>query len=201
MMVKICGITNREDAQAALDAGASAIGLNFYRHSPRYISPTGAAMITGKLPGNVLKVGLFVDEHPDVIAKVALQAGIDIAQLHGDSACTTLPVWKALPIREAIEIGWFASDSAEAFLLDSASGQLFGGTGTTFPWSLAREARELTSKKIIIAGGLDESNVEQAIEEAQPWGVDACSRLESEPGRKDHEKMRKFIRAALATER
>jgi phosphoribosylanthranilate isomerase len=199
MMVKICGITNREDAEAAADAGASAIGLNFYRHSPRYVSPTGAAMIVDKIPAGVLKVGVFVDEHPDVIARIALQTGLDVAQLHGDSSCSTLPVWRSLPIREAVEVSWFADDEAEAFLLDTAFGDLHGGTGKTFRWSLAREAGELTSKKIIVAGGLDEINVQQAIEEARPWGVDVCSRIESEPGRKDRDKMRKFIQAALAS--
>jgi len=200
MMVKICGITNREDAEAAVDAGASAIGFNFYRHSPRYVSPTGAALIARKVPPKVLKVGVFVEEHPDSIARIALQAGLDIAQLHGDSSCPTLPVWRALPIREAVEVSWFADDEAEAFLLDTACGELHGGTGKTFRWPLAREASELTSKKIIVAGGLDETNVQQAIEEARPWGVDVCSRIETEPGRKDHVKMRKFIQAALATD-
>jgi phosphoribosylanthranilate isomerase len=199
MMVKICGITNREDAEAAADAGASAIGLNFYRHSPRYLSPTGAAIIAGKIPAGVLKVGVFVEEHPDTIARIALETGLDVAQLHGDASCPTLPVWRALPIREAVEVSWFADDTAEAFLLDTPSGALHGGTGKTFRWALAREAGELTSKKIIVAGGLDETNVQQAIEEARPWGVDVCSRIESEPGRKDHVKMRKFIQAALAT--
>jgi phosphoribosylanthranilate isomerase len=199
MMVKICGITNRDDAEAAADAGASAIGLNFYRHSPRYVSPTGAAMIASKVPAAVLRVGVFVDESPDAVARIALQAGLDIAQLHGDSSCATLPVWRALPIREAVEVSWFADDDAKAFLLDTASGTLHGGTGQTFPWPLARDAAKFTSKMIIIAGGLDETNVRRAIEEACPWGVDVCSRIESEPGRKDRAKMRKFIQAALAT--
>ena len=199
MMIKICGITNREDAEAAVDAGASAIGLNFYRQSPRYVSPTGAAMIAAKVPASVLKVGVFVDEPPDTVARIALEAGLDVAQLHGDSSCTTLPVWRALPIREAVEVSWFADDAAEAFLLDTPSATLQGGTGQTFRWALAREAGQLTSKKIIVAGGLDECNVQQAIEEARPWGVDVCSRIESEPGRKDHARMRQFIQAALAT--
>lgn len=199
MMIKICGITNREDALAAAESGAAAIGLNFYRSSPRYISPTGAAMIAGKLPEGVLKVGVFVDEPPDSIARIALQAGLDVAQLHGDYTCSTLPVWRALPIREAEEVSLFADDTAEAFLLDTPSSTLHGGTGETFPWQIAREAGKLTSKKIIVAGGLDETNVQQAIEEARPWGVDVCSRIEIEPGRKDREKMRKFIQAALAT--
>ena len=198
MMVKICGITNREDAQAAVDAGASALGFNFWRDSPRYISPTGASLITENLPGTILKVGVFVDETPDVIAKIALQAHLDVAQLHGDSECPALRQWRACFVSEALDVDFLSDPDAEAFLLDTASAELRGGTGRTFRWSLARDAAGRMGKKIVIAGGLDADNVQTAIAEAQPWGVDACSRLESSPGRKDHVKMQMFIRAALA---
>jgi phosphoribosylanthranilate isomerase len=198
MMIKICGITNQDDAHAAVNAGASALGFNFYRESPRYISPTGASLIAEKLPEGVLKVGVFVDDTPDVIAKIALQAGLDVAQLHGEAACPAVRVWRACPIRDSIEFDCLEDPSAEAILLDTGSAELRGGTGLTFRWALAREAAKSTTKKIIVAGGLDEDNVQIAIAEAQPWGVDACSRLESSPGRKDHLRMRNFIRAALA---
>lgn len=198
MMVKVCGITNWQDALAATECGASALGFNFWRHSPRYISPTGASLITEKLPASILKVGVFVDETPDVIAKVALQANLDVAQLHGASECPALRRWRACRVRETLEIDCLADLEEEALLLDTASAQLRGGTGLTFRWSLAKDAAQTIGKKIIIAGGLDASNVQTAIAEAQPWGVDSCSRLESAPGRKDHEKMKNFIHAALA---
>jgi phosphoribosylanthranilate isomerase len=98
MIVKICGITNREDAMAAVDAGAAAIGFNFYRDSPRYISPTGAAMLAEKIPSNVWKVGVFVNEEAESVARIALQAGLDVAQLHGTSEARGLRVWQACTI-------------------------------------------------------------------------------------------------------
>ncbi len=198
MIVKICGITNQGDAHAAVQSGATALGFNFWRHSPRYISPTGASLITEQLPAGVLKVGVFVDERPDVIAKIALEAGLDVAQLHGEAECPAVRNWRACPIRDTLPIECLADLDAEAFLLDTSSTELRGGTGVTFRWSLAKEAAQTTGKKIVIAGGLDADNVQTAIGEAQPWGVDSCSRLESSPGRKDHAKMEKFIRAALA---
>jgi len=192
MMVKICGITNRDDAMAAVEAGASAVGFNFYRDSPRYVSPTGAAMISSKISASVWKVGVFVNETPEVIAKIALDVGLDVAQLHGTSDALGIRIWRACR-PDASLIACMGDDTAEALLLDSPSEGQHGGTGRTFDWSRAR----VNLKKIIIAGGLDASNVRQAIEEAQPWGVDACSRLERSPGLKDHEKMRKFVKAAL----
>jgi phosphoribosylanthranilate isomerase len=198
MLVKICGITNHEDALAAVEAGATALGFNFWRHSPRYISPTGASLITEQLPAGILKVGVFVDERPDVITKVTLDAGVDVAQLCGDAECAAVRTWRVCPVRDTLPIECLADVDAEAFLLDTSSTELRGGTGQTFRWSLAKNATQMTGKKIVIAGGLDGENVHAAIAEAQPWGVDSCSRLESSPGRKDRLKMQKFIRAALA---
>jgi phosphoribosylanthranilate isomerase len=195
MIVKICGITNRDDALAAVEAGASAIGFNFYRDSPRYVSPTGAAMIAEKLPSEVWKVGVFVDDDADSIAKVAVQAGLDVAQLYGKAAALGIRVWRACRIDDPLGLNIFLSDqTVEALLLDSPSENQYGGTGQTFDWSRAKGL----PKNIILAGGLDEANVTRAIEQAHPWGVDACSRLEKSPGQKDHEKMRHFIKAALA---
>jgi phosphoribosylanthranilate isomerase len=189
MIVKICGITNRDDAMAAVDAGASAIGFNFYRDSPRYISPTGAAMLAEKIPANVWKVGVFVSEEAEAVARVALQVGLDVAQLHGTSEARGMRVWQACAIGDWELIG----AGAEALLIDTPSTKVYGGTGQTWGWPQARDI----SRRIIIAGGLDANNVQQAVEEARPWGVDACSRIEREPGLKDHDKMRKFIKAAL----
>ncbi len=190
MMVKICGITNREDALAAVEAGASAIGFNFYRESPRYISHTGAAMIAKKLPASVWKVGVFVNESPSMIAKIVLDVGLDVAQLHGTSDISGMRVWRAVP--SDVELKEPLPD-VEAFLIDTPSHQMLGGTGKTWNWSQAPRH----TNKIIIAGGLDAENVRLAIEQARPWGVDACSRIEKSPGLKDHEKMRKFVKAAL----
>jgi phosphoribosylanthranilate isomerase len=192
MMVKICGITNREDALAAVEAGASAIGFNFYRESPRYISPTGASMIAAKLPANVWKVGIFVNETPETIAKIALDAALDVAQLYGTSEARGIRVWRAIQANESL-LSHVNDETAEAVLLDTPSDDLHGGTGTSFDWSRAKGL----PKHIIIAGGLDATNVRRAIEEAQPWGVDACSRLEKSPGLKDHDKVREFVKAAL----
>jgi len=192
MMVKICGITNREDALAAVEAGASAIGFNFYHDSPRYISPTGAAMIAEKIPGNVWKVGVFVDERPSSIAKIAIEVGLDVAQLHGIAEARGIRVWRAGSVDGALMISAFDQSAAEAILLDTYSVTEYGGTGKTFDWSRAKGL----PAKVIIAGGLDASNVREAIAQAEPWGVDACSRLEKSPGVKDHDKVREFVKAA-----
>jgi phosphoribosylanthranilate isomerase len=192
MMVKICGITNREDALAAVEAGASAIGFNFYRDSPRYISHTGAAMIGEKLPTNVWKVGVFVDEAPETIARIMIDAGLDVAQLHGLSTARGVRIWQAIGVDNPSLAA--SGEEAEAVLVDSTDG-VTGGSGKTWDWSHAPHL----AQRVIIAGGLDADNVRTAIQQAHPWGVDACSRIEKSPGLKDHEKMRNFIKAALAS--
>jgi len=191
MMVKICGITNREDALAAVDAGASAIGFNFYRESPRYISHTGAAMIGEKLPVGVWKVGVFVNEAPETIARIVIDAGLDVAQLHGASEARGVRIWQAMSAEEETR-DW--GPNVEAVLVDSPVDGISGGSGKTWDWT---HAPKIGERKIIIAGGLDADNVRTAIAQAHPWGVDACSRIEKSPGLKDHEKMRKFVKAAL----
>ena len=189
-MVKICGITNEEDALAAVEAGASALGFNFYSKSPRCIEPEVARRISARLPPAVLKVGVFADGNP---AEVARQAGLDIVQLHGGITAASVRVWRACRVGAGFDERSLDDTSAEAFLLDTPSPVLHGGTGWTFDWRLARGLK----KRIILAGGLDASNVRQAIEAARPWGVDACSRLESSPGKKDNRKVREFVKAAL----
>lgn len=183
MMVKICGITNREDALAAVDAGATALGFNFYPKSPRYITPELAAEISAGLP--VLTVGVVVDSLPATT--------VDVLQLHGNESPADVPagnrVWKAFRVTpEWNPDTMSAFDGVEAFLLDGPA----PGTGVSFDWS-----RATGLKRIILAGGLGPDNVAEAIRQVRPWGVDACSKLESTPGRKDHNKMRRFVRAAL----
>ena len=190
MIVKICGITNEEDALAAVEAGASALGFNFYAGSPRYLNPRVASAICARLPAAVLKVGVFVDGDP---AEVARRVGLDVVQLHGGISASTGRVWRACRVESGFDERLLDDTSAEAFLLDTPSPTLLGGTGRTFDWRLARGIK----KRIILAGGLDSSNVRQAIEAAQPWGVDACSRLESSPGKKNNRKVREFVKAAL----
>lgn len=190
--VKICGITSAADALAAAEAGADAIGLNFWPGSKRHVSEELARLITRGLPHDVLRVGVFVDSAADEMEDMAARVGLDAVQLHGVAdRPPRLRWWQAL---EAGARGWreLARDSpAEMILLDTPAGEERGGTGRVFDWRLALEA----GRAVILAGGLCAENVAMAIREAQPWGVDACSRLESEPGRKDHMKMRAFVRA------
>jgi phosphoribosylanthranilate isomerase len=196
MIVKICGITNLEDALAAAEAGASALGFNFYSRSPRYVAPERAQAIIDRLPSNILKVGVFVNVPAVVAAALAATLPLDIAQLHGEAIeyPEGVRLWRAWPAAEGLNLDEFDAGPVEAVLLDAPSDALHGGTGQTFDWRLARCGR----LRIVLAGGLDAANVRQAIAAAQPWGVDACSKLESEPGRKDHVRVRQFIQAALA---
>ncbi len=198
-IIKICGITNVTDARAAIAAGATAIGFNFYPRSKRYIAPEAAAPIARQVP--VLKVGVFVDEPPTSIEAIARQVGLDVIQLHGNERNGDFPqgrIWKALRVESGFSPAVLDEyPAAEAFLFDGPAGNEFGGAGIPFAWTLARGA----AKPVIIAGGLDASNVAAAIRDSDPLGVDACSRLESAPGRKDHSKMIQFIQAALAAER
>ncbi|MCZ2077065.1 MAG: phosphoribosylanthranilate isomerase [Bryobacterales bacterium] len=197
MIVKICGLTNREDALAAAEAGATALGFNFFPGSPRYVRPEAAARIIEELPPSVWTVGVWVNEDPEQILALSALHGIQVAQLHGDEGPDSVPsgirVWKA--VRIGAVCGGIGSENrrAEALVLDAAAAGLYGGTGQTFDWSIARNV----PGRVILAGGLDASNVREAIRTAKPWGVDAASRLEKAPGRKDHVKMSEFIRAAL----
>lgn len=192
MMVKICGITNGDDAAASADAGASALGFNFYPKSPRAVTPAAARAIVENLPPDILKVGVFVNEAPAAIERTMLEAGLDVAQVIG-AAPAGCRFWMVHRVTTNFSPAELDDAAAEAFLLDTPSTSVFGGTGQTFEWSRAR----IAGKRIVIAGGLGPDNVASAIEQSQPWGVDACSRLESAPGRKDHQKVRDFVRAAL----
>jgi phosphoribosylanthranilate isomerase len=193
MMVKICGITKLEDAVAAIEGGASALGFNFYPKSPRYIAPDCAAGMIAKLPASVWKVGVFVNESPERITDLARHVGLDIVQLVGQAIrLSGLRVWQTAYVDENFRLADIEHDPAEAILLDAPAGQAYGGTGQTFDWSRAAGS----TRRIILAGGLDAGNVRQAIAAAQPWGVDICSRIESSPGRKDHVKMAQFLKEA-----
>jgi len=193
MMVKVCGITRLADAEAAVIAGASALGFNFYPPSPRYVAPEVAARM--EAPG-VVRVGVFVNEKRARVEQIALIARLDVAQLHGDESPDDYPagvtVWKAARVDEGFDMRAWTGCPADVLLLDGPAGLLFGGAGRSFDWGIVRAAK----RKVILAGGLDGGNVREAIEAARPWGVDACSKIESAPGIKDHAKMTEFIQAA-----
>jgi phosphoribosylanthranilate isomerase len=196
MILKVCGITNQQDADAAIAAGANAIGFNFYPPSPRHIAPAAAAAID-TAPG-IRRVGVFVNEPRDRVEAIAREARLDVAQLHGDESAALFPagiaVWKAARVSGPFDLAVYDRLPAEAIVLDGPAGELYGGAGTAFDWNLAAPG----TRHIILAGGLDASNVARAISIARPWGVDACSRIESAPGIKDHQKMIDFLQAAKA---
>jgi phosphoribosylanthranilate isomerase len=198
--IKICGITNLEDARLAADLGAQALGFNFYPLSPRKVDPEAARAIIAQLPPLVLSVGVFVDEDAGVVRDLAARVGLDWVQLHGQESpeyCRSLGrrVIKAFRIKDAASLAFLAvyQGAAQALLLDTYRTGQVGGTGETFDWQLARRAHEYG--RIILAGGLTPENVAQAIRVAQPQAVDVASGVEAAPGKKDPEKLRKFIAA------
>jgi phosphoribosylanthranilate isomerase len=194
--VKICGITNLEDALAAVEAGAHVLGFNFYDASPRYIRPADARAISIALPRYVLRVGVFVQEPPDKVEYMVMSAGMQVAQIHSGKLPTKVRTWRARNVDEAFDASALEEIGPEAFLLDAPAPGVHGGTGKVFDWTRVPAVK----RRIVLAGGLDASNVARAIVTARPWGVDACSRLESAPGRKDHGKVREFIEAAMSVQ-
>lgn len=203
--VKICGITNLDDALASVDAGAHALGFNFYQKSPRYIELSAARRIIEQLPASVLCVGIFVNlPETEHVRRMAGEAGVKAVQLHGDESpayCQQLKdlfVIKGLRVARDFDPEQAARYETEAVLLDGFSPLLFGGAGRAFDWSIAVRTRPLVGK-LFLAGGLNENNVAAAIETVRPYAVDACSGLESAPGRKDMAKVSAFIEAARST--
>lgn len=195
--VKICGITNLDDALAAVDSGADAIGFVFFQESPRYISFHLAYSIIRRLPPFIATVGVFVNERREQIEAAVAETGIDVIQLHGDEP----PSFCILPRRviKAIRIKSLQSldplidyqGVVSAFLLDAYTPDVFGGSGRAFNWDIASYAKQFG--KIILAGGLNPDNVVDAIERVMPYGVDVSSGVESRKGKKDHVRMRRFI--------
>jgi phosphoribosylanthranilate isomerase len=199
MRVKICGITNLDDALCAVGNGADALGFNFYKKSPRYVAPGKAGEIIADLPPFVTPVGVFVNAsevHIDVVVKLA---GLRAIQLHGDEspeACLghSVPVIRVLRVGQDFDAETMRSYLVDTFLLDTAKTGSYGGTGKTFDWSRAKDAKAFG--RIILAGGLNPDNVAEAIDEVAPYAVDTSSGVEIEPGKKDHEKVRKFLEVA-----
>ncbi len=197
--VKICGITNLEDALTAVDAGADALGFVFFKESPRHIFPEEAAAIIRHLPPFVQTIGLFVNDTLENVNDTANRCGLDIIQLHGEEPpeyCdqVTRRVIKAFRVRDITCLEPMSTYRVAAFLLDAWSPSAHGGTGITFNWEIAACAAQ--SSRIILAGGLSSGNVAAAIEQVHPYGVDVSSGVESAPGRKDAYKLREFIRRA-----
>ena len=200
-LVKICGITNAVDARVAADAGADAVGLIF-AESPRRVGVEEARRISIALPENILRVGVFVDEEPAEVLRISREVGLDLAQLHGDETPEDVTavreggvkVMKALRVKSAASLKALDGYEADLILLDAHSEKVLGGTGERFDWRVAKSLRGRDN--IVVSGGLGPENVQEAVEYFEPYGVDASSSLEDEPGRKNGERVRRFVLAA-----
>lgn len=202
LKIKICGLTNAEDAAVAVEAGADAVGFVFHRKSPRCAETSAVKAIIRELPPFVLPIGVFVNEEPKVVRDVMDSCGLALAQLHGDETaayCETLgrPVLKAIRLRDRGSFLALAEFQGRAgvrgFLVDAFSPDAYGGTGQLADWSLAAEAAAVA--RILLAGGLTPENVAQAVGQVRPYGVDVSSGVEARPGKKDHAKVRAFVQA------
>ena len=195
--VKICGITHYEDAKTAISLGVDALGFIFYPKSPRYIHPLQAREIIKRLPPFVSRVGVFVDDNAAAITTIARQTGIDTVQLHGSetpSICAELPftLIKAFSVGPDFDVSVLDNYPVNAYLLDTWSDTLKGGSGRTFDWSIAKSAAQY-HHNIILAGGLGPTNIAEALETVQPYAVEFNSGVEIKPGIKNPRKMRDAV--------
>jgi len=205
--VKICGITNAADAEAAAEAGADLIGLNFYPKSPRFLLEGPASRVRAAVPKGVEAVGIFVDMPAQEVLRVCRSLHLDAAQLHGDESPETVAVVaREMPVFKAFRVNSdFAPETldeyaqASAFLLDASQAGQYGGTGHTIDWALARRAA--ASHRIILAGGLKPENVAAAIRIVRPYAVDVASGVESKPGKKDHARVHHFVEEVRRAEK
>ncbi len=209
--IKICGITNLEDALTAVDAGADALGFVFYDKSPRHIGQEAARKIVEELPSNVEKVGVFVNQFADSICTLADEVGLTAVQLHGsneDPHLADLVVKHRPDLKVVVGIsmlqpqpeGWamlWRPDVVHAFLVDSGTPSKLGGTGETFDWRMRRTSIAViaTLGRVVIAGGLSPTNVSEAIQILKPWGVDVASGVEAKQGKKDPKQVQAFVAA------
>lgn len=200
--VKICGITNRDDAQTAVEAGADALGFVMYKKSPRWVEPAVARAIIAELPPFILPIGVFVNEDVGTVRSLVDECGFALAQLHGDesaSYCQQLgrPTLKALRLKDRGSFLALAEFQGRAgvrgFLIDAFSEKAYGGTGQTVDWTLAAEVAGTIP--ILLAGGLTPLNVAEAVQRVRPYGVDVSSGVELTPGKKDREKVQAFLEA------
>jgi phosphoribosylanthranilate isomerase len=198
--VKICGNTSLADAQAAVEAGADMLGFIFCKASPRYVTVEKVADIARPLPPNVVKVGVFVNPTEELVTQAIAECGLNMLQFHGEESpefCTQFGMMsmKAFRVRNGASLEALTDYPTDAWLLDTYSPGQAGGTGKTFNWDLAVEAKKL-GKPIFLAGGLTPENVAEAVARVNPFAVDVSSGVESAPGKKDHAKVRAFIQAA-----
>jgi phosphoribosylanthranilate isomerase len=195
--VKICGITNLEDARAAVDVGADMLGFNFYRESPRYLTVDRAIQILDEIPTFVDTVGVFVNPTAEQIKEITAYGFLNWIQLHGDESpifCETLNWFhvrtiKAIRVQSAADLDRIEAYHTDAVLLDAFNSRLYGGTGEVFDWSLISE---INSRRIFLAGGITPENAADAVK-LGVYGIDICSGIESSPGKKDHAKMRRLF--------
>jgi len=198
--IKVCGVTRPDDARNAALLGADAVGLNFHPESPRFVTPEQAARVIDALPLFVTSVGVFVNyADPQALEDFAVSLGLNAVQLHGDespdycSRITRVKVMKAFRVGESFRVQSLAHYRVAGFLLDAFSRGAYGGTGRTFEWHRAAGANAFGN--IVIAGGLGPENVEEAIRELHPFGVDVASGVESAPGEKSYDLMARFVEA------
>ena len=195
--VKICGITNLKNALEATEIGVDALGFVFFKDSPRYIEPKEARKIINKLPAFVLRVGLFVNASKEEVLSAISDSKVNMLQFHGDedeNFCNqfNLPYIKAIAFTDSLNLLEYCRlyDSSAAILIDTFSNHKRGGTGKTFNWNLFPKKLPLP---VIIAGGLDSSNVQTLINIINPYGVDVSSGVEQKKGIKDYNKMKNFV--------
>jgi phosphoribosylanthranilate isomerase len=209
--IKICGVTCADDAVAVAEAGADALGLNFYPRSPRYVDRDAAKAIVASLPAGIAKVGVFVNAAIDEIQQAVESLGLDFIQLHGDEPPQFCAELGGLDIIRAFRLGaagWhplveYLDQCRErhclprAILVDACQAGAYGGTGRATDWNLAREYHELSlGVPALLAGGLNAANVADAIREVKPFGVDTASGVEVRPGQKEHRQVAAFVAAA-----
>jgi phosphoribosylanthranilate isomerase len=204
--VKICGVTRLEDAIRAVELGAAALGFNFYPPSPRFIEPAAARAIVQRLPPLVATVGVFADEtDAGRVISVAREAGVTTLQVHGprfpalQELRSSFNLVVALAVRRGFDPASLAPIEASAYLLDAFDPARLGGTGKTFDWSVAREAKRYGP--IILAGGLTPANAAQAVREVRPFAVDVASGVERAPGIKDYAKLAAFFAAVAEADK
>lgn len=195
--IKICGITNIEDALHAVTCGADALGFIFYRQSLRYIAPAAAAEIIARLPGNICKVGVFVNEAAETVKQTVAACGLDLIQLHGDETIAYCEKFrpevliKALPLETEEDLQGASRYPVQALLVDARTAGCYGGTGKQASWELA--ARLGKDKPLILAGGLNCENISAALRTVRPRAVDINSGVEDAPGKKNAEKVKEII--------